>query len=532
MALQIAQFDLDLKSPLATGIPLRVGASTSLRFEDILEVRFALSHDAGLLPVGFPRPWLGIFDRRGALVLRVNHVSGGVEWPLENPNAGRIGYRVKGDNVGFGVLNTKNPVTLQWRLIGGFDNTTGKEITVAKGDFVYTPSDEAVIDTQVPVGPSVGGDLGGTTGDAVVQGIQSVPVDDPTAGPPGARLVYDADQGRLVWYITPVYHSLEDAADAQAEQVRGEHIIVFNDPPLQDDGLYFVRDRTESIEDYDIVLGGGAGGVYNNSEPSVITVGGIPSGTTFENVSFSDFVTMLLYPEMFGTLTPPSATFTSTVTGLREIGETVNIGFTAGFNRGSISPPYESATPHRSGDPLEYLYTGDGLPATSPGPGLSNPQSVSGYVVQEGVQSWTSRVAYAAGPQPKSSKGNPFDEPLAPGQTSAITRSITGVYPYFATTSSIGTLSKRPLANHGATVVTDVVAESGGNKQAVEFPVAWGSIAVVEQWDTLNSVWVPISLGLFDTSSHVREIQGNDVDYIRYTHNGPTVGARQLRWRT
>lgn len=139
MATQTSQLDLDLKAPLATLIPLRVAPGLSLNRDSALRVQFVLEHDSERLPLNVPYPWFGIFDEKGALVLRTNFVTGETGWTIENPAAGRIGYLVDGQNSAFAVLNSNNPVMLEWRLIGIFNSQTPREITTAKGEFLYDP---------------------------------------------------------------------------------------------------------------------------------------------------------------------------------------------------------------------------------------------------------------------------------------------------------------------------------------------------------------------------------------------------------
>ena len=76
MATQTSQFDLDLKSPLATGIPLRVTPSIALDRDSKLRVQFVLEHDSERLPLIVPYPHFDLYDEKGALVLRTNFVPG------------------------------------------------------------------------------------------------------------------------------------------------------------------------------------------------------------------------------------------------------------------------------------------------------------------------------------------------------------------------------------------------------------------------------------------------------------------------
>ena len=271
--------------------------------------------------------------------------------------------------------------------------------------------------------------------------------------------------------------------------------------------------------------------VYSNSNPSAITVGGIASNSTFTNQTMQQMWDNLLYPELFPTLTAPSSGFTSSVTGFREIGEVISsISFQGTFSQGSISPAYGTSG-LRSGPANTYHYTGTGLTSTVADTNNTDSQTVSSYTVLSGSQSWSCTVSYDAGPQPKSSKGNNFSTPRSAGTTSATTRTITGVYPVFATTSGITTMTKQGLQTTGSSIDTALVAESGSDKQKVDFPTGWGTITILQQYNTLSGQFDTIDLGTFTTSSVTETVQGNVVSYTRYTNNGALIGARTLRWR-
>lgn len=283
----------------------------------------------------------------------------------------------------------------------------------------------------------------------------------------------------------------------------------------------------------------GTGPSYTNANPSVITVGGIDSGTTFNDVDYPEFVDMLLYPELFPVLTNPSSTFTSTYTGYLTIGQLLaSITFNSAFNRGSIVPQYTSASQYRSGSPNQYTYTGTDL-SNQTTSSLTDSQTITNYTVVSGAQSWTGRVAYDAGVQPKGSKDSDYDSPLAAGSTSIVTNTIIGVYPYFATTVDITTKTQQTLTSMSSTYVqTNVVAESGSDKQTVDLPVAWSAITGIQFYNTVSSTWEWIngskanSLLVFTVTSVTYLVQGSLISYNRYTHNGSTTGARYLRWYT
>ena len=281
--------------------------------------------------------------------------------------------------------------------------------------------------------------------------------------------------------------------------------------------------------------GGGSGGTYTNTDPTPINFPSdddpnIPSGTTFANKTFPEMMDLMLYPELDPTLTNPSNTFSISPSGLREIGETIaTITLSATFNKGSISPAY-GTTGFRSGDPNNYVYTGTGA-TDNASTALTDTETVSSYTVLQGSNSWTGAVAYDAGPQPKTSKDNDFSSPLPAGTTSVITRTITGVYPAFATTSAIGTLTKQSLQVMTTYIQVSMVAETGnGDKQTIDIPDAWSTITGLQQYNTLSGTWDAIALSSFTTSATTQTIQGNSVNYTKYAYNGSTIGARQLRF--
>ena len=280
----------------------------------------------------------------------------------------------------------------------------------------------------------------------------------------------------------------------------------------------------------------------------VIAVGGISTLTNVDNLNFPQFVNLLLYPELFPTLTNPSSTFALTQSGLHEIAEVIaTLNFASAFNRGSISPAYGTSG-FRSGLPNTYKYTGTGL-SNEASTSLTNNKTVSSYTVLNGSQSWTAIVAYDGGEQPLSSKGNALDPPnnvpFPAGDTSTKTVVITGVYPFYGTTVDLINPIKQSLAlmtsayvEFSNTFGNIIVAEDGVNKQKVEFPTTWSPITGIQFFNTNNSTWEFIggskaaSLATFTVSSVTNVIQGNTINYNRYTHNGATIGARGLRFYT
>jgi len=82
---------------------------------------------------------------------------------------------------------------------------------------------------------------------------------------------------------------------------------------------------------------------------------------------------------------------------------------------------------------------------------------------------------------------------------------------------------------------TDMVAETGGNKQTFDIRDTV-SITGIQFYNTISSNWEWLggsaanSLTQFTTSTTTHTVQGNVLNYTRFTHNQVTIGARQLRF--
>ena len=187
-------------------------------------------------------------------------------------------------------------------------------------------------------------------------------------------------------------------------------------------------------------VGGGVGS-YTNLTPTPLNFPGnspfdtIIAGTTFNNQTFTEMMNAMLYPTLDPTLTPPSNTMTiSPNATYQEIGANITVALNATFNQGLINPQYTATSNKRSGLPNTYNYTGAQVTSNS-STSLSDSESTGAYIVLAGTNTWTGSVSYDAGVQPKDSVGGNFGSPLPAGTTTpAISKTITGVYPVFATT--------------------------------------------------------------------------------------------------
>ena len=90
---------------------------------------------------------------------------------------------------------------------------------------------------------------------------------------------------------------------------------------------------------------------YSNPVAVPLAVGGISAGTTFNDKTITQMFDSLLYPDLAPSLSPPDNSFSSSQAGLHEVGETLNVYFSASFSRGSINPAYGTSG-FRSGLPV------------------------------------------------------------------------------------------------------------------------------------------------------------------------------------
>ncbi len=305
-------------------------------------------------------------------------------------------------------------------------------------------------------------------------------------------------------------------------------------------------------EDIEVAISGGLGS-YTNATPTPQPFPGnspfdnIPTGETFSNETFEAMMNKMLYPTLNPTLTAPSATLSiSPSASFQEIGANVPVTLNATFNQGSINPQYTSASNKRSGLPNTYNFNGTGVsPVVSTS--LAESATTGAYTILAGANTWTNSVSFDAGVMPKDSVGGDFDPPgaLSAGTTSTISRTITGVFPVFATTSSISTMTKQSLVSMSGYATVSLVAESfatGAARQTVDIPIAgggqagWSTITIVEFFNTFSNQWGASALSDWTTSATTHEVpagSGNIINYTRFTNNaGYPRGAGQYRFKS
>ena len=283
----------------------------------------------------------------------------------------------------------------------------------------------------------------------------------------------------------------------------------------------------DSTNDVDVTLGkwreletGGSGGsTFTQNITASIDVGGIAVGKEFKvGDSYEDFVIQLIDPIQYPTLTDPFATISGGST-LLEAGSSVSKTISAAFNRGSINP-YYGTSGYRSGAATSYALNG------------GTAQSSNSFIetVTESNKSFKIRVNYAAGEQPKDSKGNNYDSPLPAGYVETSTLTYTFVDAMWANTTKINTITKLSLVAQSSGQ-RDLVfpAQTVANPEVFDVPASW-TVTAVQVKNDMSGAYEDASTQFTVTDTTHDDASGTSVAYKRYTFNlGYPTGSRTVR---
>ena len=268
---------------------------------------------------------------------------------------------------------------------------------------------------------------------------------------------------------------------------------------------------------------------------SSVSIGAISAGDTISlNTTLNQFIEQLLVTTYNPTLTGPSFSLANNAGSLRKIGSVINVLLTFTFNRGSILGANNPTVwdplilqNYRAGAATSYT-----INTVTQG---TNTLTVSNHAVIAGNNTFSGTVTYGTGSQPLDSDNNPYDSPLAGGTSASQSTSFEGVYPIFATTASIGTLSEQGLYSmlSGNNIELTLVAETSGDKQKFELQNSWVSSRPLTKVEYFNTV-----SNQFDTTNKISDftvttvsetIEGSSITYKRYTNSSSDRGALKIK---
>lgn len=192
-----------------------------------------------------------------------------------------------------------------------------------------------------------------------------------------------------------------------------------------------VLDGLMSKEDK-VKLDGLSGNYASSLSSTVSTVetlgGGIVAGTTVAQLtgkSYNEIFDTLIFPTVNPTFTNPSANISlKTYSNTQEVGAVApsTANFNVSFNAGSImlaGTKQNNRAGAQDTESSKILYSSskvEELPET----------------VTSGAMDYYYRAVYAAGPQPKDSKGNDYQTPLAAGSVDSSKVTVTGYRPAYS----------------------------------------------------------------------------------------------------
>lgn len=276
---------------------------------------------------------------------------------------------------------------------------------------------------------------------------------------------------------------------------------------------------TYSWEEKAIQAGGGSGSLQQ-AITAAIDVGGIKTNDSFPvGTSYDSMWDALLNPTLNPTFTNPSATLSGTGDKLLEAGSTLVATITATFIRGSITPAYGTSG-YRSGAATDYTLNS----------GVAQAGNTWSETVSAANRTFSAVVNYDAGEQPKDSKGNNYDSPLAAGSVTTNTVSYEFVDALWANTSNIGTIAKLTLVSKSAKQKDlSFPAQTVANPEVFDVPASW-TVTAVQVKNDLSGQYEDASSQFTVTDTTHDDAAGTSVAYKRYTFNlGYGTGARQVR---
>lgn len=280
--------------------------------------------------------------------------------------------------------------------------------------------------------------------------------------------------------------------------------------------------------------------VYTNETPVPEKVGGVEEGTTFLNKTMEEVFNMLFYPTLEPESIPHSTNLVLNYTGVREIGESLDLEFTNSAGGGSWTQDWQGTNlqpVNFAGEALsaKIEYTGDGSFSNINSLQITGKYGLedvgyNNYEVVEGNQSWELKTTFAPGEEPINSDGvvsqvvSKFN-----GGDLTSSKTINGTYPIYIKQED-GSFSKvLPLVSLNTSTLTLQMTYSEINPGTPRFefhiPQKFGTPTSVIQIvpglppsaELLSGAFKAIEL----TSINRSTTYHNNVAYHKFLHNPP-----------
>ncbi len=122
-------------------------------------------------------------------------------------------------------------------------------------------------------------------------------------------------------------------------------------------------------------------------------------------------------------------------------------------------------------------------------------------------------------------------------RTATANWTYTFTLPTYGTSVSLTTMTKQTLrAESQSYFPITMVAEDDTDKQKFDYPASWTVIWWIQFYNTVSSAWEWLggskanSMNDWTETAETHTVQGNTVNYRRYTHSWAKIGSRQLRF--
>jgi hypothetical protein len=271
--------------------------------------------------------------------------------------------------------------------------------------------------------------------------------------------------------------------------------------------------------------------ITSNVTAGAITPGiVVPAGSDLE-----DFITQLLTKTYYQTITASQSYSITPSPTLAEPFSSITVILSPNFVRGTISGTTIAGT-WVQGSPQSFLVgSATGYTYSGPGVGPQTSATFSSYSVALGNNTFNSTVRYGTGATAYDSNNNIYTSLGNPYPAGSIIDDciLEGVWPYYASTSSLSSLTKQTLIS--TTVASEeiqLVTEVGSTlKQSFEISDAYlaaNPITSIQLFVT-GSGYSSNTLNEYDTTSFNRTINSQIVPYTRYTYSGLQRGACKIK---
>lgn len=271
------------------------------------------------------------------------------------------------------------------------------------------------------------------------------------------------------------------------------------------------------------------GGIESTLNQS-IAIDGQPYQVLFEN---------LLYPVQNPTFTNPFLTLSQNGADLYEVGQVISKNFSSVFDRGNINTTYT----HQNANGVVQSTLYSGLPnsyilkdldyittlQTANTSSLSYNFSSQTCTVIEDLNEYTVITSYNIGNQPYNSRGQTYGNPLPAGNVESYI-SFYGTYPNFTNnTDVLVPVTKLSLSYLKQAITFTISFNEGTNKHTFDISDDYGSVMEIQAYNTVAGIYQALDIASFTTSTVTHTVQGNVLNYTRYTNNGPNRGSTQYK---